>query len=98
MKKRIFIALSIFIFFLSFTVTMSFADSWIINSKSNKLPKDLAQRIERADGKLLKSWDFIGIAVVEFATEADALTIETEDLEVMPDVEINWLPWIEKGR
>lgn len=80
------------VFFLSFTVTTSFAENWIIDSKSNKLPKDLAQRVELVGGKLLKSWDFIGIAVAEFPTEADALAMETEGLKVMPDIEINWLP------
>ncbi len=92
MKKRIFVSLGIMVFFLSFTVTTSFAENWIIDSKSNKLPKDLAQRVELVGGKLLKSWDFIGIAVAEFPTEADALAIETEGLKVMPDIEINWLP------
>jgi subtilisin family serine protease len=97
MKKRVFMALGIVVFSLSFTVTMSFADNWIIDSKSNKLPKDLAQRIEQVGGKLLKSWDFIGIAVAEFPTEADALALETEGLKVMPDIEINWLPDEEQG-
>jgi len=92
MKKRIYVSLGIIVFFLSFTVTTSFADNWIIDCKSNKLPKDLAQRIEQVGGKLLMSWDFIGIAVAEFPTEADALAIETEGLKVMPDIEINWLP------
>jgi len=92
MKKRIFVSLGIMVFFLSFAVTASFAESWIIDSKSNKLPKDLAQRVELVGGKLLKSWDFIGIAVAEFPTEADALAIETEGLKVMPDIKINWLP------
>lgn len=92
MKKRVFMALGITALFLSFTVTMSFADNWIIDSKSNRLPKDLAKKIEKAGGTLLKSWDFIGIAIAEFATEEDALTIETEGLKVMPDVFINWLP------
>ena len=92
MKKRIFVSLGIMVFFLSFAVTASFAENWIIDSKSNKLPKDLAQRVELVGGKLLKSWDFIGIAVAEFPTEADALAIETEGLKVMPDIKINWLP------
>ena len=92
MKKRIFVSLGIMVFFLSFAATASFAESWIIDSKSNKLPKDLAQRVELVGGKLLKSWDFIGIAVAEFPTEADALAIETEGLKVMPDIKINWLP------
>jgi subtilisin family serine protease len=92
MKKRVFMALGIMVFFFSFTVTTSFADNWIIDSKSNKLPKDLAKRIEQVGGKLLKSWDFIGIAVAEFPTEEDAIAFETEGLKVMPDIEINWLP------
>jgi subtilisin family serine protease len=92
MKKRIFMTIGITVLFLFFTATISFAGNWIINSTSNKLPKDLAKKIEKAGGKLVKSWDFIGIAVAEFATEGDARAFETEDLKVMPDVFINWLP------
>jgi subtilisin family serine protease len=96
-KKRIFVSFGIMVFFFSFTVTTSFAENWIIDSKSNKLPKDLAQKVELVGGKLLKSWDFIGIAVAEFPTEADALAMETEGLKVMPDIKINWLPDEKQG-
>ncbi|MBA7606131.1 Subtilisin NAT [subsurface metagenome] len=92
MKKRILMTIGILVLFLSFTATISFAGNWIINSKSNKLPKDLAKKIEKAGGKLVKSWDFIGIAVAEFVAEGDARAFETEGLKVMPDVRINWLP------
>lgn len=97
MKKRILMTIGIMVLLFSFTATISFAGNWIINSKSNKLPKDLAKKIEKAGGKLVKSWDFIGIAVAEFATEGDARAFETEGLQVMPDVEINWLPDEEVG-
>lgn len=97
MKKRILMTIGIMVLFLSFTATISFAENWIINSTSNKLPKDLAKRIEKAGGTLVKSWDLIGIAVAEFVTEEDARAFETEGLKVMPDIFINWLPDEEVG-
>jgi subtilisin family serine protease len=97
MKKRNLLVLAFTVLFLSFTVTTSFADNWIINSKSKKWPKDFANKIDMAGGKLLKSWDFVGIAVAEFPTEADALVMETADLKVMPDIKISWLPQAEVG-
>jgi subtilisin family serine protease len=76
--------------------SISFADNWILDSKSKKLPKDLEQRIELAGGKLMKSWDFLGIAVADFPDEGVARAFETEGLSVMPDIEINWIPPNEK--
>lgn len=92
MKKRIMVVLGILFLSLSFTAAFSFAESWIIHSPSNRLPGDLGQRVEKAGGKLLKSWDFIGVAVAEFAAKEDALALETAGLFVTPDVKINWLP------
>ncbi len=86
--KRIFALGLCLIFFAAF----SFAESWILDSGSKRLSKNLPQEIEQAGGKLVKSWDFLGIAVAEFPDEAAALTFEKKGFKVMPDLYINWLP------
>lgn len=92
MKKRYLSIVGIFVLCFAFSISASYADKWIIDSKNGVLPNDLAEHIEEAGGKLLKTWGVIGMALAEFATEDDALTMERGGLTVMPDVRINWLP------
>lgn len=79
---------------LSFTLftSLSFAESWILDFKSNTLPKTLAQDIEQAGGKLAVAWDFLGIAVADFPEEAAALQFEKKGFNVMPDLFMTWIP------
>jgi subtilisin family serine protease len=88
-----------FLFFfmaVCLTVTVAFADSWIINSKSNGLPKDLEKMVQKAGGKLVKLLPQVGMAIAEFDNESQARGFETNNLEIVPDVVLNWLPPNEK--
>lgn len=85
MRKKMLVVLAVFIF-----TAMSFAGKWII--EGNNLPADLANRIQAAGGTLLNTIDALGVALAEFANEADALTLEAGGLTVMPDLVSNWLP------
>ncbi len=78
------------------TVTVTFADSWIINSKSNVLPDDLEKMVQNAGGKVVKFLPSVGMAIAEFEDESQARGFETANLEIVPDVVLNWLPPNEK--
>jgi len=92
MKKRTILTLTILVLFLLVTATASYAEQWILSHRAYKLPKNLEKRVELAGGRLIKAWNFAGIAVVEFDDEAAARAFETKNLKVMPDVSLNWLP------
>jgi subtilisin family serine protease len=77
---------------LLFGTAYSYADGWILDSPSNRLPKDLQQQVEKAGGALLLSWDFLGLAVADFPDESTARSLEKSGFKVMPDLYINWLP------
>ncbi len=73
----------------------TFAADWILDSKSGKLPADLEALVAKAGGTLVKSIDEVGVAVAEFATREEAEAMEAYGFNVMPDVELNWLPGAE---
>ncbi len=89
MKKKILVILAVFVF-----TVMSFAGKWVI--EGDNLPADLESRIQAAGGTLVGTLDALGIALVEFANEADARTLEAIGLNVMPDVIINWIPDVDE--
>jgi subtilisin family serine protease len=90
MKRKIFLTLGIGFLFLFFTTAMGFADQWIL--EKNNLPADLELKINQAGGTLVKTLDEVGIAVAEFATEAEAQSMAAHGLTVLPDMMVHWLP------
>lgn len=90
MKKRILGTIGIMVLALLVTTSAGIAGNWII--ESNNLPQDLAERVQQAGGVLVAALPEVGVAVVRFDNEADARAFETGGLNVMPDVELNWLP------
>lgn len=84
MKKKILVVFAVFVF-----TAMSFAGKWIVEGN---LPADLASRVQAAGGVLLGTVDAIGAALVEFDNEADARAFEGIGLNVMPDVNVNFIP------
>jgi subtilisin family serine protease len=72
--------------------TMAFAGNWILDCKSDKLPGNLENLVNKAGGTLVSTMDDVGIATAEFATREDAESMEVHGFAVMPDVELNWLP------
>lgn len=91
MKKQL-LVFGTLVLFLAAAATMGFGADWILESKSGKLPTDLEASVLGAGGTLVKTLDDIGIAVAEFATREDAEAMEAYGFNVMPDVELNWLP------
>ncbi|MFX0198996.1 MAG: S8 family serine peptidase [Candidatus Hodarchaeota archaeon] len=89
---RIFKKFAFFVFCLGFCAAFLSADHWILDAKVNKLPKNFLEKIEMVGGKLVKSWDFLGIAVVEFPDEKTAFLFEEQGFRVMPDVYADWIP------
>jgi subtilisin family serine protease len=75
--------------------TVGFSADWILESKSGKLPADLETLVAKAGGTLVKSMDEVGVAVADFATREEAEAMEAYGFNVMPDVELNWLPGAE---
>jgi subtilisin family serine protease len=95
--KHTFFKKSLFFFMaVCLTVTVAFADSWIINSKSNVLPEDLEKMVQEAGGKVVKLLPSVGMVIAEFEDESQARGFETANLEIVPDVVLNWLPPNEK--
>lgn len=86
--KRL-LVLVITVLFLS---TLGFSGHWILDSKTGKLPADLEASVAKAGGTLVKTLDEVGVAVAEFATREEAEAMEAYGFNVMPDVELNWLP------
>lgn len=92
MRRKLFFNIGICFLFLVATSTMGFASNWILNSKSNDLPADLETLVIQAGGTLVNTHGAVGIAVADFATREDANVMEAYGFEVMPDVQLNWLP------
>ncbi len=92
-KKLLLTVFTVFIMFA--TATVGVAADWILESKSGKLPADLATLVINAGGTLVKSLDEVGIATAEFATREEAEAMEAHGFTVMPDIELNWLPGAE---
>jgi subtilisin family serine protease len=90
--KRLYLVIGTLVLFLAATATMGFGANWILESKSGNLPGDLETTVSAAGGTLVKTMDEVGIAVAEFATREEAEAMEAYGFDVMPDVEINWLP------
>jgi len=92
MARRLFLNIVMGLFFFFSTTVVGFAAHWILNSNSNQLPGDLEAAINQAGGTLIKTIDEVGIAVAGFAAREDAETMEAYGFDVMPDLEVNWLP------
>jgi len=92
MKKPILNRWLLFLICIGLTASYAWAESWIFSSKSNRLPDNFIDRIEQAGGRLVNAWSFIGIAVAEFEDGQNALSLATQDIQVMPDLEFNWIP------
>ncbi len=75
--------------------TMTFAGNWILDSKNDKLPKNLEALVAKTGGTLVTTLDEVGVAVAEFANRKDAKAMKVHGFTVMPDVELNWLPDVE---
>jgi len=88
--KRVFVTFFVLMVMLGVFHSFSFADRWIL--ETNQLPADLANRIAQAGGTLISTLPEVGVAVAEFANEADARAFGSGNMTVMPDVQINFLP------
>ncbi len=73
-------------------ISFSYANNWLINSKSGKLPANLKVIVENSGGKLKKLWGPAGIAMAEFPSREKAEAIESAGVFVMPDVKVKMIP------
>lgn len=94
MRGKTFIGFGITLLFLLVS-TPVMGGHWILDSTNGSLPADLEATILAAGGTLVMSIDEVGIAVADFATREDAEVMEANGFDVMPDVELNWLPGVQ---
>jgi lantibiotic leader peptide-processing serine protease len=92
MKRKTFLTLTVSLFFFLVIGAMGFSHSWIVSSKSDKLPDGLAARIQQLGGTLIRSMTDAGIAVAEFPDRASAKSLEALNVEVMADPQLQWIP------
>lgn len=86
-------ALSIFVIaalIMLFSTTGIAAKNYII-STNNNLPANLEAQVAAANGTIISAVDDAGFAVVSFDNEADALSLQSGKLDVMPDVQLQWI-------
>jgi subtilisin family serine protease len=90
MKTKFYLIFTLVVVFLV-SGSAVFAGNWIINAKNGNLPANLEALVLQAGGTLVALYDDVGIAVAEFAVGTDPQSLETGNLEVMPDIEMNLL-------
>jgi len=62
------------------------AERWLLHSPNDVLPADLEAKIIGAGGTLLETLDEVAIVVVDFSKQEDAKTMESDGMEVLPDI------------
>lgn len=72
---------------LMFTIPFTgLADRWVLHSLDNTLPLDLDEKILQAGGTVIQTLDDVAIVVVDFTRQEDAKIMESEGMEVLPDL------------
>ncbi len=92
MKSKILLSLVIGVFFLVATTPFIYGSRWILSSNSGQLPDDLASKVQQAGGTLISTLGEMGVAFAEFSNRSDAESLEAHGMDVMVDIEAQWIP------